>query len=119
MADSMDDIMNPGSRESDPDFPSAPEGWNRSTAEEVAKKEGLNISDDHWDMIHALQNYFATHDKPSVRELHDALAEKFHHKGGMSYLYKLLPAGPIAQGCRLAGIQPPAGTVDKGFGSVI
>jgi tRNA 2-thiouridine synthesizing protein E len=36
----------------------------------------------------------------------------------MKYLYTLLPGGPIAQGCRLAGLKPPAGAVDQGFGSV-
>jgi hypothetical protein len=47
-----------------------------------------------------------------------ALDERFHHKGGMRYLYQLLPGGPVAQECRLAGLKAPAGAVDKGFGSV-
>jgi tRNA 2-thiouridine synthesizing protein E len=34
-------------------------------------------------------------------------------------LFKLFPKGPIAQGCRLAGLEPPAGSVDLGFGSVV
>jgi tRNA 2-thiouridine synthesizing protein E len=54
----------------------------------------------------------------NMRELHDALDEKFHPQGGMKYLYKLFPGGPVAQGCRLAGIDVPAGAVDKSFGSV-
>ncbi|MDH5470718.1 MAG: TusE/DsrC/DsvC family sulfur relay protein, partial [Gammaproteobacteria bacterium] len=28
------------------------------------------------------------------------------------------PGGPIAQGCRIAGLVPPAGSKDSGFGSV-
>ena len=55
----------------------------------------------------------------NVRELHDALDEKFHLSGGMKYVYSLFPGGPIAQGCKLAGLQPPAGSIDKGFGSVV
>ena len=30
----------------------------------------------------------------------------------------LFPGGPVAQGCRLAGLKAPAGAVDRGFGSV-
>jgi tRNA 2-thiouridine synthesizing protein E len=54
----------------------------------------------------------------NARELHDALEEKFHVKGGMRYLYVLFPGGPIAQGCRLAGLPTPTGAVDLSFGSV-
>ena len=43
----------------------------------------------------------------------------FHIKGGMKYLYKLLPKGPISQGCALAGIENPAGNIDRSFGSVV
>ena len=53
-----------------------------------------------------------------MRVLHDALDEKFHVKGGMKVLYEMFPGGPVAQGCRLAGLEAPAGAVDKSFGSV-
>jgi tRNA 2-thiouridine synthesizing protein E len=71
-------------------------------------------------MVSALQEFFSRHDAPSInsRELHDALEEKFHSRGGMKYLYSLFPGGPITQGCKLAGIEAPAGCSDTGFGSV-
>jgi tRNA 2-thiouridine synthesizing protein E len=53
-----------------------------------------------------------------VRELHDALDERFHARGGIKFLYEQFPGGPIAQGCRFAGLQAPAGAADKSFGSV-
>jgi tRNA 2-thiouridine synthesizing protein E len=120
MAESMDDILHPGAKKSaDPDFPNAPEGWQKTTAIEAAKNEGLALDDDHWELVRALQEYFAKHERPNVRELVDALEEKFYQKGGLRHLYKLFPGGPVAQGCRLAGIEVPAGAVDKGFGSVV
>ncbi|HFD79539.1 MAG TPA: TusE/DsrC/DsvC family sulfur relay protein [Gammaproteobacteria bacterium] len=103
-------------------FPFAPEQWDLAEARELARQEGLELTDDHWEELRALQEFCARHDcsrSYSVRELHDALDEKFHDKGGYRYLYKLFPGGPIAQGCRLAGLEPPAGAVDKGFGSVV
>ena len=68
--------------------------------------------------MRALQEYFARNEVVNVRVLHDALDEKFHVKGGMKVLYEMFPGGPVAQGCRLAGLEAPAGAVDKSFGSV-
>jgi tRNA 2-thiouridine synthesizing protein E len=103
-----------------PDFPYAPGGWTKASAESSAAAAGLAPLADHWAMVSALQEYFSRHDDPTInsRELHDALEEKFHSRGGMKYLYSLFPGGPITQGCMLAGIEPPAGCSDKGFGSV-
>lgn len=118
MADSMNDILHPDS--GNPDFPNAPAGWSREEALKVAAGEGLDPGDDHWAVVSALQEFFARHDGSGIhaRDLHDALDEKFHASGGIKYLYTLFPGGPIAQGCRMAGIQPPAGSADSSFGSV-
>lgn len=103
------------------EFKHAPSDWTRDGAIDVARAEGIELTDDHWAELDALQEYYARHeyDHIHVRELSDALDEKFHEKGGMKFLYSLFPKGPIAQGCRLAGLQMPPGAVDKGFGSVI
>ena len=104
----------------DPTFPHAPEGWTTSAAIEVAKAEGLSLSDEHWEALRGLQEYFAKHEPNPInlREMHDALDEKFHRAGGIRHLYMLFPGGPIAQGCRVAGLKVPAGAIDRGFGSV-
>jgi tRNA 2-thiouridine synthesizing protein E len=118
MAETMKDILHPG--EADPGFPNAPGEWTQSDAVAVATGEGLDIGDDHWEAVRALQEYYSRHDRQDInaRELHDALDEKFHEKGGIRYLYTLFPGGPITQGCRLAGLEAPAGSADSSFGSV-
>ena len=102
------------------EFPFAPEGWAPDAAADAAAAEGVTLNEDHWEAIRAIQEYFAR--SPEVgfkpRECTDALNEKFHARGGLKYLYTLFPGGPIAQGCRLAGIPAPAGSTDYGFGSV-
>lgn len=105
----------------DEQMPHAPAGWTRDSAHEVAKQEGLALNDDHWRAVRALQEYHARHKDTAVnaRELHDALDELFHDKGGLKYLYLLFPGGPVAQGCRIAGLKAPAGATDRGFGSVM
>ena len=102
----------------DPEFPNAPEGWSRSKAEVLATQEGLELGEDHWRLIRAIHEYFARNETPRARQMHDAFDELFHNKGGIRYLYQLFPRGPVAQGCRLAGLKAPAGTTDKSFGSV-
>jgi tRNA 2-thiouridine synthesizing protein E len=118
MAETMNDIMRP--QEADPGFPNAPGEWIQSNAAALAAGEGLNVGDDHWEAVRALQEYYSRHEQQDInaRELHDALDEKFHGKGGIRYLYTLFPGGPITQGCRLAGLEAPAGSADSSFGSV-
>ncbi len=101
-------------------FPHAPDGWTRERALEIARQDGIEPSDEHWAALAALQEYFARHEATAInlRELHDALDEKFHREGGIRRLYLLFPGGPVAQGCRIAGLKVPAGAIDRGFGSV-
>ena len=65
-------------------FRYAPADWSESEAREWAESQGLDMDDDHWEVVYALQEYCSRHEcnKYSVRELHDALDEKFHEKGG-------------------------------------
>ena len=110
---------NGGNGAINPDFPNAPEGWTQEEAVSKAAEDGLSANSGHWDLVRALQEFYSRHDGPSInsRELHDALEERFHSSGGMKYLYELFPGGPVTQGCRLAGLEPPGGA-DTGFGSV-
>jgi len=102
-------------------FPHAPGDWSPQIAREAASAEGLVLTEEHWEVVRALQEYFARHEprERSMREVHDALDEHFHAHGGRKYLYRLLPAGPVAQGCRIAGLPATAIAVDRGFGSVM
>jgi len=105
----------------DPDFPHAPLDWTREETVAAARAEGLELTEDHWETLRALQRYYANHEDDSVinlRDLHDALDEHFHPKGGIKYLYTLFPGGPIAQSCRLAGLKAPFIASDPSFGSV-
>jgi tRNA 2-thiouridine synthesizing protein E len=120
MAESMDDILHPSTSSATADFPHAPRGWTPDGARGIAEEESIELQDAHWDAIKALQEFYDRHggDRIRVRELHDAMDELFHSRGGMRFLYEILPGGPVAQGCRLAGLEAPPGSVDPSFGSV-
>ncbi|MDJ0834674.1 MAG: TusE/DsrC/DsvC family sulfur relay protein [Gammaproteobacteria bacterium] len=117
MSYAITDDLKPGNN---PEYPHAPQGWSERDALELAQQEGIELGAEHRVLIRSLQEYYFKHSDSAikVRELTDALEEAFHREGGMKFLYTLLPAGPIAQGCRLAGLSAPAGAVDKSFGSV-
>lgn len=105
----------------DPDFPHAPEDWTRVQAMEIADEEALEMTDVHWEVVRALQTYYANHEddaRINPRDLHDALDEHFHPQGGLKFLYEIFPGGPVVQGCRLAGLKAPFMASDHSFGSV-
>ena len=87
-------------------------------AVEQAAREGLELTDDHWEAIRVLHACYADEEEPPSRRISDALEARFDAKGGRKYLFQLFRGGPIAQGCRLAELQPPSGSVDESFGSV-
>jgi tRNA 2-thiouridine synthesizing protein E len=101
-------------------FPQAPAGWSLEKAAALAEAEGIALSEEHVKVMLDLQDYFFHHeDRINLRELHDALEEEFHIDGGIKHLYQLFPGGPIAQGCRLAGLEVPAYAKDDNFGTVM
>ena len=65
----------------------------------IAKQKGLTLVEDHWLLIRALQEYYSKAERPILRQIKDALEERFHGKGGMKYLYEICPGGPVAEGC--------------------
>lgn len=119
MAKSMNDIMHPG-RDKDKNvaFPDAPEDWSEEHAAQLAASEGIELEDEHWAVIRFLQEYFSRNEFPVARHLSKALEEQFRQQGGRKHLYSLFPNGPANQGCRIAGLNPPEGSIDQSFGSV-
>lgn len=105
----------------DPNFPNAPFDWVREDAVKAAREESLELTEDHWEAVRAMQTYYAHHEDEAVinlRNLHDALDEHFHQQGGLKFLYTLFPGGPITQICHLAGLKAPYIATDRSFGSV-
>jgi len=103
------------------DFPYAPLNWEPEAARQMALKEGLMLTPEHWEAINALQEYYTRNADTGIHghALHDALDEHFHRQGGIKFLYRIFPGGPVAQGCRIAGLKAPFTATDKSFGSVM
>lgn len=113
------EILHPGAETaSDPSFRDAPDGWTQANARALAAEAGLTLTPDHWEVVRVLQGCYKDEALPRIRLLRNALEARFASKGGMKYLFGILPGGPIAQGCALAGLKPPHGAKDLSFGSV-
>ena len=59
------------------DFPNAPHGWDTHVAEAIAQQDGLTLKEDHWELIRALQEYYRKVEFPKLRQVKDALDERF------------------------------------------
>jgi len=89
------------------------EGWTPEVAEEFAKQDGIELTDEHWEIINFLRDYYKKYQiAPMIRILVKEIKKKFGpEKGNLKYVYKLFPAGPAKQACKYAGLPKPTGCV--------
>jgi tRNA 2-thiouridine synthesizing protein E len=94
------------------------QGWDEEQGRRNAKQEGIELTDEHLEIVHWLRDYYLEHGPAkNGRELGDMLDEEFADRGGRKYLRRLFPNGPVAQGMRIAGLSVPPHTENIGFGT--
>ena len=83
----------------------ADQSWGRKKSVEIAQSEGIQLSDEHWIVIVYLRRYYLKHGHPiKSLTLENDLNEHFSAFGGMEYLSRLFPGGPVTQGNRIANL---------------
>ena len=87
--------------------------WVPGVAGVMAKEDDLALTDEHWDIINFLREYYEEYQiAPAVRVLTKAVAKKLGpDKGNNKYLYELFPYGPAKQACKIAGLPKPTGCI--------
>ena len=87
--------------------------WNKEVAEAMAKMDDCELSNNHWEVISFLREYYDEYQiAPAVRVLTKAIGKKLGaDKGNSKYLYELFPYGPAKQACKYAGLPKPTGCV--------
>jgi tRNA 2-thiouridine synthesizing protein E len=87
--------------------------WNTDVANYIAQTENVNMSDNHWEVVNFLREYYDEYQiAPAVRVLTKAIGKRFgEEKGNSQYLYDLFPYGPAKQACKIAGLPKPTGCV--------
>ncbi len=79
--------------------------WNRDIAAEMAKEEGIELTEKHYEVLEFLRN---------ANEKGETLTIRRVGKSGIvdiKGLYKLFPGGPLKFSSKFAGIPKPASCV--------
>ncbi|MCW8964096.1 MAG: TusE/DsrC/DsvC family sulfur relay protein [Gammaproteobacteria bacterium] len=92
--------------------------WDRKQCTDMASLEDIKLSDEHWDVIVYLRDYYVETGLPRfARTTSRALNKRFSAQGGSKYLYGLFSGGPVTQGSRIANLRTPACATDVSFGT--
>lgn len=81
--------------------------WSEDFVRALAAQEGLALTDEHWQLVRWLREYYAEHGvqaqvRAMIRHFTDAWGPQ---RGSNHYLHDLFPrGGPQKQGNRLAGL---------------
>lgn len=87
--------------------------WSKELAELIAEDENIKMSDDHWEVVKFLRDYYEEYQiAPAIRVLTKAVKKSMGpEKGNSQYLYELFPYGPAKQACKIAGLPKPTGCI--------
>ena len=84
-----------------------PATWNEEIAGELANQENIQLTEDHWDAIHFMREYYAEHQiAPDVRHVTKHLAERLG-PASRNAVFELFPYGYVKQACKIAGMKRP------------
>lgn len=87
--------------------------WSKELAVLIAADEKIDMSDDHWEIVNFLRDYYEEYQiAPAIRVLTKAAKKSMGpEKGNSQYLYELFPYGPAKQACKIAGLPKPTGCI--------
>jgi TusE/DsrC/DsvC family sulfur relay protein len=84
-----------------------PQEWNEEVARELARQENIELTDDHWDVLNFMREYYAEHQiAVDVRHVIKHLAAK-HGADSRNLVFELFPYGYVKQACKIAGMKRP------------
>jgi tRNA 2-thiouridine synthesizing protein E len=81
--------------------------WSEDFARALASREGLTLTDAHWELIRFLRQHYAEHGvQAQVRVMIRHFTQAWGpQRGGNHHLHELFPrGGPQKQGNRMAGL---------------
>ncbi|MHB9119591.1 MAG: TusE/DsrC/DsvC family sulfur relay protein [Burkholderiales bacterium] len=86
-----------------------PLDWSEELAEEFARRENIQLSEDHWDVVRFMRNYFEEHQvAPDARYVIKHLTQRLGSES-RNKLFELFPYGYVQQACKIAGMKRPRG----------
>ena len=88
------------------------EDWDEEFAKELAERDGVQLYNDHWELIYYFREYSEEYmTNPTMHTLIRDLGSKsarFHdRKAYEKHIYNLFPCDPVHEICKLAGLPLP------------
>jgi len=82
------------------------EDWSEDLARHIASQEGIELTDQHWDIINHLRDeYFNNNgNQPNERAILKAIGATWGNKLSSQDMYRLFPNMPSKQGGKIAGL---------------
>ncbi len=86
--------------------------WSEDFTETVAKNDGVDLYNDHWELILYVREYYEENQVcPTMHKVVRELGKKntnFHNqKEYEKHIYSLFPRDPMHEVCKLAGLPMP------------
>jgi dissimilatory sulfite reductase related protein len=86
-----------------------PQDWNEEVARQLALQENIQLTEDHWDAIRFMREFYADHQiAPDVRHVTKHLAKRLGPES-RNAVFELFPYGYVKQACKIAGMKRPRG----------
>lgn len=86
-----------------------PEAWDGNVAEVLAQLEGVQLGDEHRQVLEFIRRHYSEHHVAvDARFVIKYLADELGHgKNARQRLYQLFPYGYMQQVCKIAGMRRP------------
>lgn len=83
--------------------------WDESVAAEIADLEGINLTEEHWEIITLLRAFYSEYQvSPAMRVFVKQVKNQLGaDKGNSLYLLKLFPESPAKLASKIAGLPKP------------
>ena len=80
--------------------------WTEALGQKIADLEELEMTDEHWDVVHYLRAEHAENPgvEPNERSIMKDMAKKWGKKLTSKYMYQLYPGMPSKQGRKISGL---------------
>lgn len=80
--------------------------WSEEIATEIAKQEGIELTDKHWDLLNYLRDEYINNNghQPNNREINKHLSKVWGTKVGSKDVFELFPGNPSKQAGLIAGL---------------
>ncbi len=83
-----------------------PDDWTDQVAEELAGREGIALTDEHWRVLRFMRTYLEDRQvAPDARHVIKHLAQTAG--ADRNRLFELFPYGYVQQACKIAGMRRP------------